>query len=114
MKEKPNMAANINKPLSIGEILKKSVNLYLTSFNHLLPFTITLAIFVPFYSLAISKINANASLTDLASDPFSNPNLFKIVLCGILFFIITLIINCNMIATVGKTLQNEYISAIQS
>ncbi len=108
------MAATINKPLSIGEILKKSVNLYVASFNHLLPFTIALAIFVPFYSLGIAKINATASLTDLATDPFNNPNLFKIVIFGILFFLVTLIIKCNMIATVGKTLQNEYISALQS
>lgn len=108
------MATVMNKPLSIGEIIKKSFSLYTSSFNRLLPFTISLAIFVPFYSLAITKINATASWADIAIDPFNNPNLFRTVVCGIFFVIVTLIIKCNMIETVGKTLQNEQTSAIQS
>lgn len=108
------MATMMNKPLSIGTIIKKSFNFYSLSFNRLLPFTISLAIFVPFYSLGISKINATASWADIATDPFNNPNLFRTVLCGILFFVVTLIIKCNMIETVGKIVQNENTSALQS
>lgn len=108
------MTTLINKPLSTGAILKQSIKLYLSSFNVLLPFTIALAIFVPFGELAIARFTTSPDLSLIETGVIANSHLIQFIAYSIPFFIVTLFLNSNMIYMTGKHVSNEIPSIKQS
>ncbi len=106
------MSTMIEQPISAGTILKKSVNLYTSTFSKILPILIIFALFLPFTKLIISNIY-NSTGVYSQDHLTSNIDLLKIVSIGVLFSLLTLFLNSSMIYLSSKHIKNETITLFQ-
>lgn len=99
------MSISINQPMTIENILSKSVELYTSVFKKIFPFTIILGILfsIPnlYYSLSVNSEQFNAN---------TNANLFtlsKSIIFGLVLALALSLLNGSMIYAIGKIVANE-------
>lgn len=108
------MATTGEQPITAGTILKKSINLYISTFNKVLPILILFSLLLPFTKFIMVKLVHNPDLFAYIEQSPDHKGIITIACIGIVFFIINLFLNSSMIYLVGKHIRNETITTFQA